>query len=102
MHQPILDNMIYGLQNRKEYAEDFADGYCDGTFLHAWLPGIFTKAELRNLRGDDTEGLHVTGFDEKCEELVKQFTLSKLLNAKAYGKAKQNGENKYKPNYHYL
>lgn len=102
MHQPILDNMIYGLQNRKEYAEDFADGYCDGTFLHAWIPGMFTKAEIRNLRGENTEGIHVTGFDEGCEDLVKRFTMSMLLNPKAYGKKSQGAENTYKPKYHYL
>lgn len=101
MHQPILDNMIYGLQNRREYAEGFADGYCDGTFIHAWLPSIFTRAELQELRGSATECLHVTGFDAQCEDNVKQFTLSILLNPKAYGKP-HNGSTSYKPQYNYL
>lgn len=100
MHQPILDNMIYGLQNRREYAEDFADGYCDGTFLHAWLPGIFADAEIRELRGPGTEGIHVTGFDETCEARVKAFTMSVLLNRKAYGTS--HGTTSYKPKYNYL
>lgn len=85
MHVPILNNMIYGMQNRHEFSESFADGYLDGTFIHAWLPGIFKKAELRQLRGEGTEGIHITGFDEECEVLVKNFTLSILLNRKAYG-----------------
>lgn len=102
MHQPILDNMIMGLQNRREYSEDFADGYCDGTFLHAWVPGMFKKAELRNLRGEGTEGIHVTGFDEQCEKLVKEFTMQSLLNPKAYGKPDMNRTITKKPNYHYL
>lgn len=86
MHQPILDNMIKGFQNRREYSDDFSDAYGDGTFIHAWLPSIFTSAEIQELRGPGTDGIHVTGFDKGCEDRVKQFTLSILLNPKAYGK----------------
>lgn len=86
MRQPLLDNMIRGFQNRHEYAEMFGDSYADGTFMHAWLPSIFTDADIQELRGEGTEGIHVTGFDEACEHRVKQFALSILLNPRAYGK----------------
>lgn len=38
----------------------------------------------------------------RCAELVKRFTMSMLLNPKAYGKKSQGAENTYKPKYHYL
>ncbi|MGM9674060.1 MAG: hypothetical protein ACI3X9_01145 [Bacteroidaceae bacterium] len=47
---------------------------------------IFTDADIQELRGEGTEGIHVTGFDEACEHRVKEFALFVLLNPKAYGK----------------
>ena len=101
MRQPILDNMIKDFQNRREYAENFADAYADGTFIHAWLPSIFTRAEIQELRGPGTEGIHVTGFDADCEDRVKQLTMSVLLNKKAYGKSHKQNAN-ITPTYNYL
>lgn len=66
-----------------------------------WLPGIFTRAEIRELRGPGTEGLHVTGFDEECEARVKSFTMSVLLNRKAYG-LHHHSPTTNKPKYNYL
>jgi hypothetical protein len=62
----------------------YSDGYHDGGFIHAWLPGIFSGAELRDVRGEDTVALHVTSFTEENEALVKKFTMDILLNPKVY------------------
>ena len=59
-----------------------ADGYCDGTFIHAWLPGMFSGAALKEVRGGEV--LQITQFDEKNEKIVKEFTMKVLLNPKAY------------------
>ena len=59
-----------------------SDAYADGTFIHAWLPGIFTDAELREVRG--AEVLHITSFTEQDEAEVKALTMGTLLNPRAY------------------
>ena len=88
MKIPMLDHMVHQFRNRGEYSNDknrwYADGYHDGGFIHAWLPGIFSGAELRDVRGEGTEALHVTSFTEKNEAAVKELTMSVLLNPKAY------------------
>ena len=63
-----------------------ADGYCDGTFIHAWLPGIFSGATLQTVRGGEV--LQITQFGEENEKRVKQYTMDILLNKKAYTHAK--------------
>lgn len=71
-------------KNRIEICQEGwkADGYCDGTFIHAWLPGMFSGAELRTVRGGEV--LQITRFDEENEKQVKQFTMNILLDPKAY------------------
>lgn len=84
-HLPMLDHMVHQFRNRNEYSQkedQKGDAYGDGTFLHAWLPGIFGDAEIQEMR--DGEAIQVTCFNEAHEALVKQFTLSVLLNDKAY------------------
>ena len=84
----MLDHMVHQFRNRGEYSNDktrwYADGYHDGAFIHAWLPGIFSDAELRDVRGEGTEALHVTSFTEENEAAVKKFTMDILLNPKVY------------------
>lgn len=84
MQVPLLEHMIYQFQNRNEYCcgERKGDGYLDGTFIHAWLPGIFSDAEIKHIRGGNV--IHITRFDEENEALVKSFTFQKFLNPKAY------------------
>jgi hypothetical protein len=84
-HVPILDHMVRQFQTRGEYCQGKrkGDGYLDGTFLHAWLPGIFADAALREVRGSKV--LHVTKFTPENERRVKDFTLKILLDPKAYG-----------------
>ena len=84
MQVPLLEHMIYQFQNRYEYCcrEGKGDGYLDGTFIHAWLPGIFSDAEIKNIRGGNV--IHITRFDEENEALVKSFTFRKFLNPRAY------------------
>lgn len=84
-HVPVLDHIVQQFQTRGEYCqgERKADGYGDGTFLHAWLPGIFADAALREVRG--SEVLHVTKFTPENERRVKEFTLKILLDPQAYG-----------------
>ncbi|MBQ3153362.1 MAG: hypothetical protein IJB77_07900 [Bacteroidaceae bacterium] len=88
MKKPMLDHMVHQFRNRGEYSNDktrwYADGYHDGAFIHAWLPGIFSDAELRDVRGEGTEALHVTSFTEENEATVKKFTMDILLNPKVY------------------
>ncbi len=86
MRVPLLDHMVKQFQTRGEYSQGDrkADGYGDGTFIHAWLPGIFGNAELMTVRG--SEVLHITQFNEENERRVKAFTLKTLLNPKAYGR----------------
>jgi hypothetical protein len=86
MDVPLLDHMVYQFRHRGEYChgDQKGDGYLDGTFIHAWLPGIFADAEIREIRGSDV--LHVTGFTSANEKLVKAFTLQRLLNPKAYAR----------------
>ena len=88
MKIPMLDHMVHQFRNRGEYSNDgeriYSDAYADGTFIHAWLPGIFSGAELRDVRGEGTEALHVTSFTEKNEAAVKKFTMSVLLDPKVY------------------
>ncbi len=83
---PLLDHMVHQFRNRSEYSrgERKADGYLDGTFIHAWLPGLFADAALMEVRG--SEALHVTSFTPENERRAKEFTLEVLLNPGAYGK----------------
>jgi hypothetical protein len=84
---PLLDHMVKQFQTRGEYCQGpkKGDGYLDGTFLHAWLPGIFSGAALREIRGGTV--LHVTRFTEVNEARVKAFANARLLNAQAYRRA---------------
>ncbi|MEO8352119.1 MAG: hypothetical protein ABI680_10340, partial [Chthoniobacteraceae bacterium] len=87
LHVPMLDSMVRQFQTRGEYnAKEKGDGYLDGTFMHAWLPGIFANASRQEIRGGTV--LHVTEFTEKNETLVKGFALEALLNPDAYQKLK--------------
>ena len=84
MEIPLLDHLVYQFQHRGEYCRGDSKGDCygDGTFLHAWLPGMFDDAALKEVRG--SEVLHVTKFTPRNEEIVKNFTLPLLLNRNAY------------------
>lgn len=84
MHNPMLDHMVHQFRMRGEYSNDgrCSDAYADGTFIHAWLPGIFTDAELREVRG--AEVLHITSFTEQDEAEVKALTMDTLLDPRAY------------------
>lgn len=77
MNQPMLDNMVHQFRHRGEYSNDerhsYADGYHDGCFIHAWLPNIFSDAELRKVRGGEV--LHITEFNAENEAAVKDFTM---------------------------
>ena len=88
MNVPMLDHLVHQFRNRGEYCNDgeriYGDAYGDGTFIHAWLPNIFTDAELKEVRGEGTEALHITKFTEKNEAAVKKFTMDILLNTKVY------------------
>ena len=88
MNVPMLDHLVHQFRNRREYSNDderiYGDAYGDGTFIHAWLPNIFTDAELKEVRGEGTEALHITKFTEKNEAAVKKFTMDILLNPKVY------------------
>ncbi|MCX8157306.1 MAG: DUF5060 domain-containing protein [Verrucomicrobiae bacterium] len=88
---PLLDHIVKQFQTRGEYCQGpkKADGYLDGTFLHAWLPGIFSGAALREIRGGQV--LHVTRFTEVNEARVKAFANARLLNAQAYRRAADPG-----------
>ena len=90
-HVPVLDHMVHQFQTRGKYCqgERKGDGYLDGTFFHAWLPGIFADAALREVRS--SEVLHVTKFTPENERRVKYFTLKILLDPQAYGQAAQIG-----------
>lgn len=88
MNVPMLDHLVHQFRNRGEYCNDgeriYGDAYGDGTFIHAWLPNIFSDAELKEVRGEGTEALHITKFTEKNEAAVKKFTMDILLNTKVY------------------
>lgn len=88
MNVPMLDHLVHQFRNRREYSNDderiYGDAYGDGTFIHAWLPNIFSDAELKEVRGEGTEALHITKFTEKNEAAVKKFTMDILLNPKVY------------------
>lgn len=88
MKVPMLDHMVHQFQHRSEYSDDskhsYADGYHDGGFIHAWLPNIFSDAELQIVRGGEV--LHVTRFTAENEAAVKRFTMGILLNPKTYKK----------------
>lgn len=88
MDVPMLDHLVHQFRNRGEYCNDgeriYGDAYGDGTFIHAWLPNIFSDAELKEVRGEGTEALHITKFTEKNEVAVKKFTMDILLNPKVY------------------
>ena len=84
----MLNHLVHQFRNRHEYSNDgeriYGDAYGDGTFIHAWLPSIFSDAILRNVRGEGTEALHITSFSEENEAAVKKFTMDILLNKRAY------------------
>ena len=84
----MLNHLVHQFRNRHEYSNDgeriYGDAYGDGTFIHAWLPNIFSDAELQIVRGGEV--LHVTRFTAENEAAVKRFTMSILLNPKAYKK----------------
>jgi hypothetical protein len=84
MRVPLLDQMVKQFQTRGEYCqgERKGDGYLDGTFLQAWLPGIFEDADLQTVRGGQV--LHVTRFTARNEDRVKAFANRRLLNPQAY------------------
>lgn len=84
MNCPMLSHMVKQFRTRNEYSGDgnHGDGYCDGGFIHAWLPGIFSDAELQTVR--DSEVLHVTRFGAENEKKVKKLTMETLLNPRAY------------------
>lgn len=86
MKQPMLDHMVHQFRHRREYSNDderiYADGYHDGGLIHAWLPNIFSDAELREVRGGEV--LHITSFTQENEAAVKELTMKILLNPKAY------------------
>ena len=58
------------------------NAYGDGTFIHAWLPSIFSAAELQIVRGGEV--LHITEFNAENEAAVKALTMKILLDTKAY------------------
>lgn len=86
MKVPMLDHMVHQFRHRNEYCNDeqriYGDAYGDGTFIHAWLPSIFSAAELRDVRGGEV--LHVTLFTDRNETMVKDMTMKTLLNRRAY------------------
>lgn len=84
MRVPLLDHMVHQFRHRGEYCQGDrkCDCYGDGTFLHAWLPGMFEDAALKEVR--ESEVLHITKFTPRNEKIVKDFTLPILLNPKAY------------------
>ncbi|MEP6756112.1 MAG: hypothetical protein ABJA67_11480 [Chthonomonadales bacterium] len=85
MNVPLLDYMVHQLQTRVEYCQGNSkwDAFGDGGIIHAYLPGIFSNAALREVRGGQV--LHIAKFTEINEARVKAFTMPILLNAKAYG-----------------
>lgn len=86
MNVPMLDQMVKQFQTRGEYIRkgSCADGYCDGGFMHAWIPGMHRSAQLMNVRGEDTEALHIISFTPAEEKLVKEQAMNILLNPKCY------------------
>ena len=84
MRIPLLDHMVHQFRHRREYCQGDRKGDCygDGTFIHAWLPGMFEDAALKEIRGSKV--LHIIRFTPRNEAIVKQFTLPILLNPDAY------------------
>lgn len=80
------DAVVHGASVQKPQrifgCREKADGFCDGTFMHAWLPDIFTDAEIREVRGGKV--MHVTKFTAENEKAVKDFAWGVLLDRKAY------------------
>ncbi len=56
-----------------------SDGYFDGTFIHAWAPGLFTGAKLYDTRKGRV--LYITSF-EPAE--AKKATFPVLINTEAF------------------
>ena len=84
---PLLVYMVNGFfRGRKEICCSGwkADGYCDGTFMHAWIPSMFPSAKLCDVRRGAV--LQVTEFGPDQEALVKQQSMEVLLDPRAYGK----------------
>lgn len=86
MKKPMLDHIIHQFKNSNEYSQEgvHGDGYCDGGFMHAWIPQMFPKAQLMEVRGEGTEAIHITRFTSNEEAAVKKQTMNTLLNPKAY------------------
>ncbi len=84
MKKPMLSHMVKQFRTRGEYSNDgkCGDAYGDGTFIHAWLPSIFSDAELMTIRGGEV--LHITQFGSENEAEVKNFTMETLLNPQVY------------------
>ncbi|REG88248.1 hypothetical protein C8N25_11026 [Algoriphagus antarcticus] len=71
----------YDATNKKD-AHNFgntSDGYFDGTFIHAWSPGLFTGAKLYDTRKGKV--LYITAFDPKE---AKKATFPVLIDKKAF------------------
>jgi hypothetical protein len=103
LKKPILDDMVRQFQTRHEYCkgDKKGDAYADGTFLHAWLPGIFEDAAITDIRNGKV--LHVTKFTSRNEDLVKAFATSILLDPFAYVSRKETlGPLQVNPNGHTL
>ena len=88
MHKPMLDHIVHQFKNRGEYSKEgvHGDGYCDGAFMHAWIPQMFPEARLMEVRGEETEAIHITRFTPVEEAAVKKQALETLLNPKSYKK----------------
>ncbi len=84
MGNPMLDHMVHQFRTRGEYCGEgrCGDSYGDGTFIHAWLPTIFSDAALQEVRGGEV--LHITSFTTQDEAEVKALTMSVLLDRRAY------------------
>lgn len=84
MKVPMLSYIVYQFKHRHEYigSEIKKDGFMDGTFMHAWLPSIFSDAEIKKIRGGDV--IHVTKFTSENEKFIKEYAWKIILNKKAY------------------
>lgn len=84
MEVPMLSHIVHQFRSRHEYVNSKvkSDGFYDGTFMHAWLPNIFSDAEIKEIRGGKV--IHVTEFTGKNEKAVKEFAWSILLDRKVY------------------
>ena len=84
----MLDAMVQSFKHRHEYSQgnQLGDGYLDGTFFHAYFPGMFTGAELRNIRGENTEAIYIREFNLESQRAFKKFANERLLDPKMYSR----------------